>query len=262
MSNRTGFTLFIALLGCVSVSCVLMTASPEETYFKARNDFIRQFENAADYDVEDSALAELEDKLKIIVGPVNIEGFPKQGKINLITLHKELGFGQVDGLRFESDHESLFVTTDSLLKKYLAEEPALPKELGSLSRTENFYRYVFSVDSHVTYYTEIPVKSVKEKTFAHAFLGITAQDIGPFIPTEIFVFVSNGNRIYMIYSPTTTEITEIPQCRNEWDKYYKKSEEQGFEAYYRCYGREAKNQQFFTLLQKQAQLIVDRLLKD
>jgi hypothetical protein len=39
-------------------------------------------------------------------------------------------------------------------------------------------------------------------------------------------------------------------------------EEQGFEAYQRCYDREAKNQQFFASLEKQAQSIVHRLLRN
>ena len=39
-------------------------------------------------------------------------------------------------------------------------------------------------------------------------------------------------------------------------------EEQGFEPYHRCYGREAKNQKFFASLKKQAQSVVDRLLRN
>jgi hypothetical protein len=39
-------------------------------------------------------------------------------------------------------------------------------------------------------------------------------------------------------------------------------EQQGFEAYQRCYEREAKNQKFFAPLEKQAQSIVDRLLRN
>jgi hypothetical protein len=172
------------------------------------------------------------------------------------------------------------------LKKYLAGQPELPKDLAELSRTGEFYVRAITAESAVTYFAEIPVKSANGKSYVHAFLGLTAQDIGPFIPKDIFVFVTNGNRILAVQSPAATEITEIPKCRNEWERFAKKNsdamevyrssgsnnqkasdesvqyEEQGFEAYHRCYDREAKNQKFFASLKKQAQSIVDRLLRN
>src|SRR5437867_1943553 len=216
----------------------LVAASLEEKYFETRDNFIRQFEKsiAPDWmtamkkdehalDEQDKrALAELEKQLKAIVGPVNVEGFPKQGKINLETLQNgDLGFGQVDGLRFSSKQEYLFVTTDNILKKYLAGQPKLPKDLAELSKTGEFYLRAITAESAVTYFAEIPVKSANGKSYVRAFLGLTAQDIGPFIPKDIFVFVMKGNRILAVQSPAATEITEIPQCRNEWERFAKKS---------------------------------------
>jgi len=271
----------------------LVAASLEEKYFETRDNFIRQFEKSIDPDwmtamkKDEHALAELEKQLKAIVGPVNVEGFPKEGKINLLTLEKDYGFGQIDGLRFSSEQEELFVTTDNILKKYLAGQPELPKDLAELSKTGEFYVRAITAEAAVTYFAEIPVKSANGKSYVHAFLGLTAQDIGPFIPKDIFVFVTKGNRILAVQSPAATEITEIPQCRNEWEKFAKKKadanelyrssglnnekafdegvqqyEQQGFEAYHRCYDREAKNQKFFASLKKQAQSIVDRLLRN
>src|SRR6266542_3211053 len=277
-----GALILLALFSCLSAPMTLVAASLEEKYFEARDNFIREFEKASGpidvlaeqdqhaLDEQDKrALAELEKQLKSIVGPVNVEGFPKEGKINLETLQKgDLGFGQVDGLRFSSEQEYLFVTTDNILKKYLAGQPNLPK------------------DSAVTYFAEIPVKSTNEKSYVCAFLGLIAQDIGPFIPKAIFVLVTNGNRILAVQSPAAAEITEIPQCRNEWEKFAKKKadahqvyessglknekaldegvqyEQHGFQAYQRCYEREAKNQKFFAPLEKQAQSLVDRLLRN
>src|SRR6266545_5713199 len=279
----------------------LVAASPEEKYFETRDNFIREFEKAAStptdslaeqdqhaLDEQDKrALAELEKQLKPIVGAVNVEGFPKEGKINLETLQNgDLGFGQVDGLRFSAKQEYLVVTTDNILKKYLAEQPELPKDLAELSRTAEFYTCAFTSGAAVTYFAEIPVKSPNGKSDVRAFLGLTAQDIGPFIPKGVFVFVTKGNRILAVQSPAAAEITEIPQCRNEWEKFAKKKadahqvyessglknekaldegvqyEQQGFEAYQRCYEREAKNQKFFAPLEKQAQSLVDRLLRN
>ena len=273
MNTRTSL-LVLALSSCWSAPMILVAASPEEKYFETRDNFIRQFEKASvPTDVLDEkdrhALAELERQLKPIIGPVNVEGFPKEGKINLLTLENDYGFGQVDGLRFSAKQEELFVTTDNILKKYLAGQPELPKDLAQLSRTGEFYVRAITAEAAVTYYAEIPVKSANGKSYVHAFLGLTAQDIGPFIPKDIFVFVTNGNRILAVQSPVATEITEIPQCRNEWERFPKKSssdeslqyEEQAFEVYHRCYEREAKNQKFFASIEKQAQSIVDRLLK-
>jgi len=283
--------LVVALFSCLPAPMTLVAASLEEKYFETRDNFIRQFEKASvPIDVLDEkdrhALAELEKQLKPIIGPVNVEGFPKEGKINLLTLEDDYGFGQVDGLSFSAKQEELFVTTDTILKKYLAGQPELPKDLAELSKTGEFYVRAITAEAAVTYFAEIPVKSANGKSYVHAFLGLTAQDIGPFIPKDIFVFVTNGNRILAVQSPAATEITEIPQCRNEWESFAKKKsdamevyrssdsknqkasdesveyEEQGFEAYHRCYEREAKNQKFFASLKKQAQSIVDRLLRN
>ena len=300
MNTRTSL-LVLALFSCLSAPMTLVAASPEEKYFETRDNFIREFEKASTpldslaeqdqhaLDEKDRhALAELEKQLKAIVGPVNVEGFPKEGKINLETLQNgDLGFGQVDGLRFTANQEYLFVTTDNILKKYLAEQPELPKDLAELSRTAEFYSCAFTSGEAVTYFAEIPVKSPNGKSDVRAFLGLTAQDIGPFIPKDVFVFVTKGNRILAVQSPAAAEITEIPQCRNEWERFAKKKadanelyrssglnnekafdevvqqyEQQGFEAYHRCYDREAKNQKFFASLKKQAQSIVDRLLRN
>jgi len=297
--NRVTSLLVLALFSCWPAPMTLVAASPEEKYFETRDNFIREFEKASTpldslaeqdqhaLDEKDKhALAELEKQLKAIVGPVNVEGFPKEGKINLLTLQKDYGFGQVDGLSFSAKQEYLFVTTDNILKKYLAEQPKLPKDLAELSKTGEFYVRAITAEAAVTYFAEIPVKSANGKSYVRAFLGLTAQDIGPFIPKDIFIFVTNGNRILAVQSPAATEITEIPQCRNEWERFAKKKadanelyrssglndqkafdesvqyEQQGFEAYQRCYEREAKNQKFFASLKKQAQSIVDRLLRN
>jgi hypothetical protein len=297
--NTKTSLLVLALFSCLSAPMTLVGASPEEKYFETRDNFIREFEKASTpldslaeqdqhaLDEKDRhALAELEKQLKAIVGPVNVEGFPKNGKINLLTLQKDYGFGQVDGLSFSARQEYLFVTTDNILKKYLAEQPELPKDLAELSKTGEFYVRAITAEAAVTYFAEIPVKSANGKSYVRAFLGLTAQDIGPFIPKDIFVFVTNGNRILAVQSPAATEITEIPQCRNEWERFAKKKadanelyrssgfknqkasdesvqyEEQGFEAYQRCYDREANNQKFFASIKQQAQAIVDRLLRN
>jgi hypothetical protein len=275
----------IVILTLISVSTSAV-ATPEEAYFKARDRYIREFEKTPNPSKDGPALEKLEIRLREIFTPMTFEGFPGRGKINLLTLHKELGFGQVDGLRFDSGQQSILVTTHTLLAKYLDEHASFPKNIRALSKAPDFYRLAFSSDAAVTYFAEIAVESPKDQTFAHAFLGVTAQDIGPFVPSEIFVFVEKGSQIRLAYFPAAQQITDIPQCRSEWEKFEKKSsdalktyrssnlqnekafadsqryEEQGFEAYRRCFGNEAKRQSFFAPLTKQTQSIVNLLLKN
>jgi hypothetical protein len=96
-------------------------ASPQDKYIETRDEFIRQFSTASSpQDNSDKkALSKLEKELQLIIGPVDVAHFPKRGKINLETLQQDAGFGQVDGLRFNSEHELLFVTTTGLLNAYL-----------------------------------------------------------------------------------------------------------------------------------------------
>ena len=58
----------------------------------------------------------------------------------------------------------------------------LPKDLAELSKTGEFYVRAITAEAAVTYFAEIPVKSANGKSYVHAFLGLTAQDIGPVIP--------------------------------------------------------------------------------
>ncbi|MBN2397594.1 MAG: hypothetical protein JXI32_04375 [Deltaproteobacteria bacterium] len=296
MNIKPALVLFLSLVCLLIASAaepagnVSAAASPaaslEERYIASRDGFIRQFAQATDPVADRPALAELERQMRAVVGPVTIEGFPGQGRINLLTLRPEPGFAQVDGLRFDSDGEALVVTTEVLLNRYLAERPELPKTVSELSKTGDFYRRVFHADAGVVCYTDVPVRSGEDGSFAHAALGVSAQDIGPFIPDEIFVFVTRGNRVLLVSAPAAVAITEIPECRSEWDRFAKKRDEalhiyrssqledrkafenslrygeQGFEAYRRCYEREAQNRPFFPSLKRQAQSIVDRLQRD
>lgn len=283
MRTKTVSSVLILILIVASSCSALQTTSLEEKYFETRDHFIRQFERDTIPIDDRPALAELEKQIRPIVGPVKIAGFPKQGKLNLLTLKNEPGFAQVDGLRFDNGRETLFVTTVSLLKKYLAEYPELAQDVSRISKTGDFYRRVFHADAGVICFAEVPVIRRKGQSFVHAVLGVSAQDIVSVIPNEIFVFVSIGNRILLVNAPVAAEITDIPQCLSQWEKFNQKSakayelykstqlknkkalaeyhlyREQGFEAYVRCFEEEANKQPFFPSLKNEAQAIVDRL---
>lgn len=138
------------------------------------------------------------------------------------TLHNELGFGKLDGLRFDAERETVVVTTARLLDEYLRVRK-LPNSLGELSKTGKFYFGVFDGGAAVTHYAELPVKVANSETFAYAFLGLVAQDIGPYVPTTVFAFVKNGSRITIASAPPQQEINQIPACQQEWEGFESKA---------------------------------------
>lgn len=179
------------------------------------------------------------------------------------TLYQgEIGFDNLDGLRFDSEKECLVVTTEELLKNYLMRHPEFPKNKNKLSINGYFHTWVCSQGAVVVHYTDLPVKSVKDQSLARAFLGIYTQEPSvPGIPTHLFVFVTRGNRIFLVSAAIQVKINEIPQCLKEWQQEGKgEYTDEAANVYYRCFKREAPKESFFPLLTQQAQSIVDRLL--
>jgi len=294
--NTKASLLVLALFSCLSAPMALVAASLEEKYFESRDNFIRQFSTASSPEANsyekvlpklEKALSKLEKQLKLIIGPVDVAHFPKRGKINLETLEKDDGgFGQVDGLRFDSKHEQLFVTTAGLLNSYLQQHKELPTELGKLARAEEFYSLALYWDEAVTHFAEVPVRTTNDKSFAYAFLGLWAQEIGPFPPKNLFVFFANGDRVFVVSTEVQSNIDQIAECKDVWDGFKKKSdaafaayqaselkdqkatdddmqknEEDGFRAYCRCFEQRVKMEPCFKQLTKQAQTLVDNLQK-
>lgn len=260
-------------------------AAIEATYIKTRDDFRHGFETSTySNDEDERALEVLKKQMKEVIGPVSIDGFPQESALNLGTLVvNEIAGDNVDGLVFYSPaNETLFVTTDGLLNSYVAAHPRLPKLLRDLSRSESLYTFSIGGDAAVTNFADIPVTAGKGQDLAYAFLGLTAQDIGPFVPEEIYVFVSSRKRVFLVSAPVRAKVG-IAACKRVWDTYGKKSEKaltayrdsdlkdedafnehlreenKGFAAYTECYKEKTRNQPFFSALLKQAQSIVDRL---
>lgn len=278
------YVLFLVLLLQVLVIDAV-AGSTEDVYLEMRDRFIHQFVEKTkelNYEEHDHALKVLEEQLRVIVGPIKVAGFAERGAINLQTLERgDGGFNQVDGLMFSSEREQLFVTTGGLLKDYLNRNKGLPEDFNQLSRSEEFYSRVFDWDSAFTRFAEIPIKNTRGFSITRAFLTLNAQDIGPFIPETVIVFVAKGNRVLLFKSEVQT--IQIPACKDQWDRFERKSSEalaryhssgrtdriawddhlrfesEGFEAYRRCYERKIKSEKAFSRLTDQVQSIVDRL---
>ena len=275
--------VFIAIISLLTVSLPVMATPLEERYVESRDRFTAQFKKSTAAGDEGPALAELERQMRAIIGPADIEGFPKQGTINLPTLRTDPDLDQIDGLRFDAKGESLVITTKSLLAHYLTHHPSLPRTMGELAKDGDFYRHVFHADAGVTPSVEIPVTGPGHLSLVHAFLGVSSQDIGPLIPRELFVLHARGNRIFIVTAPATAAVPPIPRCGDEWEQHDRKSatayetyrtsgltdkksfddylryREEGFQAFHRCFAEEAPKRPFFEVLTQQAQSIVDRL---
>src|SRR5579871_1313967 len=194
--NIRSLPVIVVLFSVLMISMPVSAATPEEIYFETRDNFIRQLAKA-DTPVDDRpAIMELEQQMKAIIGPINIEGFPTEGKINFQALVDDVGFVGVDGLTLTSKQEHLFVTTDKILMRYLEGAQHLPRDLAELSKAVEFYNHVFALGGAVTYYAELPVQRTKATSYVRAFIGVAAQDIGPIVPREIFIFLSKGNRVF------------------------------------------------------------------
>jgi hypothetical protein len=178
------------------------------------------------------------------------------------------------------------VTTAGLLNAYLQQHKELPTELGKLAKAEEFYGLALYWDEAVTHFAEVPVRTTNDKSLAYAFLGLWAQEIGPFPPKNLFVFFANGDRVFVVSTEVQSNIDQIAECKDVWDGFKKKSdaasaayqaselkdqkatdddmqknEEDGFRAYCRCFEQRAKMEPFFKQLTKQAQTLVDNLQK-
>jgi hypothetical protein len=118
----------IALILLVPLAA--QAASPEESYFAARDGYIQKFKSAGtsgkidDRTLNDEkrARGDLEQQLRRIVGPFNPQGFSGLGKSNLASLFEgDEDFGLLDGLVFSSKNGKtrVLVTTSALTDNWL-----------------------------------------------------------------------------------------------------------------------------------------------
>jgi hypothetical protein len=271
--------------------------SPVESYLAARDGYIGQLKQPARRDGEDArereerALADLEPRLRQIIGPVELRGFLGPGKSNLDTLSADyLGFGMLDGLVFTARDDSarVLVTTEALLKAWLKAHrdwwPGLanvPQEIGAALRSEAFYTQAISPDAAVVHYAEIALPKAAGPAFA--MLAARTQDSGPRTPDEIIVAVARGGRVYVASAMAAATVAPLPACERIWQDYEKMSEaaqtayvasnlkddklsEQsnrlraaGDAAYRRCFGERARKEGFFAEITRQARELAERV---
>lgn len=287
-------TLLIALL--VAFPLAANAASPEDGYIAARDKYVAKFKSAGDMSdavakQEADARADLETKLRALLGRVSAEGVPPEGKSNLDTLTSgELGFGQLDALVHQTgeDGPRLLVTTPALAKRWLVAHKKWwgnndpPQELTAALKSDSFYTQALGSDAAASNFADIPVTKPANASFIVALLQARRQDIGLVVPSELVVSVVRPDRVF-VWSVTAQDVKAIPACdeifnaaQTKYDamveKYQsaEKKSDKEFEAASRvqeeadtamrkCYGARAKDQPFFANVVKQAQELVDKL---
>jgi hypothetical protein len=203
--------------------------SPEDAYLAARDRYIASFKTTASAKDEkavfarhDKAVRDLEQQLKLIVGPFSASGFPAEGKLNLVSLFPDdIGFGMLDGLVYGEveSAKSIVVTTDSLLDKWLLGHRKrrwkhyIPTSAAAAVKTEDFYAQSVNSDSTAANYGEIPVAAPPGAKFAHAMLSLIGN--GPLVPgtpDRIFVALEQGGRVFIVSEELATPVPPIPAC--------------------------------------------------
>jgi hypothetical protein len=267
-------------------------AASEEVYLKARDAAIAELTALSNRGVPERqitarhtrALAALDKQLKEVVGPTELKGFPARapqgaGKINLIGLIEGDGeFGLLDGIVHASRDRKSFVvvTTEGLLQSWLRGHKNwwpgrenVPEDIAAALRTDAFYTQAVSSGAAVGQFAEIPLTKPEGTSVAHAVLALRAQDVGPFMPDEVFVSVVRDGRVFIAGAPAAVAVKRIPDCQMIWDTARKKSqqadqdmlavEEQGYADYRRCYGERLPRTAEFAKLVTRANEIVAKL---
>ena len=288
-------TLLALLILAATPRHVASAASPEDSYLAARDAYVAEFKRHeptgdAGTAAHDRALADLETKLRQIIGPVAIKGLPGDGKIYVNTLLEgDEDFARLDGLYVATPDDSMtvVVTTPRLYDIWLRthkdfwKESPLPRDLRAALKRDDFYTQALSSGSAVVTYADIPVTAPAGADLAVAVLNVRTQDLIPAVPDEMIITVRRADRMFFI--TTKAKAGRIAACdkrhaqlakqaeaaaaayeksgrKNEaLEKKSTEAEKAVEEAYPSCFATQARGAGFFPALVKEAQQLIDAL---
>ena len=283
----------------MQVAVAAQAATPEESYVAARDAFIAKLNPPGDpvapsdavQKEEERARAELLRRLRGLIGPLNVRGFPGKGSYNVGGLFRgELEFGTLDGLSFTKKDVRLVVTTTGLTVRWIkspdglaTEGGAVPKDVRTALARDEFYTRATSSDAAVGNLGELPVAKPAGVDFVFAMLAARRQDPGPAPASDLLIGAIVPPRVYIVSAPIA-KIRMMPPCEklmkdaeakadrmletNEKSSDRKESvvdeaerlREQGDEAMRKCFGARVRSDPAFARLTKQAQEIVNALV--
>jgi hypothetical protein len=284
--------MILAALASRNASCA---ASAEDGYLAARDRYIKTFEKSGLNDdkaleAHGRALADLEARLRQVVGPNDIKGFGTASKGNLDTLASDdQGFGMLDALVYATadDTARVFVTTPGLLGRWLRghahwwDKNNVPQNVAAALKSESFYTQAISADAAVSTFGDIPVTRPADASTVVAMLTVGAQDIGSKAPDTLMIALVRPAKVFLVSAKIEPKIGPIAACEQAWQQFKKqaddamagyaktndqklfdkgtRAEEDWDRAYRQCFGARAPKEGFFPAVVKQAQALIDAL---
>ncbi|HTA27783.1 MAG TPA: hypothetical protein VK809_08340 [Bacteroidia bacterium] len=262
----------------------------EREYLEIRDRYIKYFQSDAINEIDDKiakqendSLIELEKRLHGILNGCRLNSIAKEGKINLETLFREMGFGMLDGLVATKDSMRIFCTSRNLFFDYFKKEKIPPLDNLTTENLEDLFNSAYSIDAHITNFSSSKI-SANNNFQAYSMVGGFGQDVGPFLPDYIFVFLADNHFIYMAEKPLKEPVEQIPECKAIWDsinlesqkaieKYdasqlkdtasfnqYEYLDELAFDEYCGCFQRELKKEIQFEAIQKELETMVKYIM--
>jgi len=295
-----------------AVPCVVLmlsnaraaSPSPEDRYIAARDAAIAKItkmynDQKADeaFKAAESMRADLLAKLAPIVAETSRKGFAKP-MINLDALSEgDMGFGLLDGVRFDSElgdngekagqdgrdgkyvapKAHIIVTTQSLFERWLRAHKDwwgkkvknVPQQMAAALKDESFYTQAISTDAAVVKFSELPITKPASATFVFAMLSARTQDSVPDAADEVFVTALANGKAYVAYGSIKPKVA-VPACLAIKADFNKKAEsssakaeslrQQGDDAYKRCFAQRAPQLPSFVEATKQAQALLAEAL--
>jgi hypothetical protein len=232
--------------------------SPEDRYIAARDAAIAKItkmyhDKKVDdaFEAAESIRADLLAKLAPIVAETGRKGFGP-AKLNLDALSEgDMGFGLLDGLRFDSElgdngekagqngrdgkyvqpKSHIIITTQSLFERWLRAHKDwwgkkiknVPQQIRAALKDESFYTQAISTDAAVVNFNELPIAKPATATFAFAMLAARTQDAIPDAADEVFVSVLANGKVYVAYGSIKPKV-QVPACSAIRADYNKKAE--------------------------------------
>jgi hypothetical protein len=291
--------IFLAAI-CVCAAPATLRADPlEADYLKARDAYVARFDpgdKQVDADKIDKlqkpALADLQARLRKIIGRLRIKGATGEGTINMDTLLKgDMGYGALDALAYKIDggRAQVVATTSGLVANWLDAHKAwwdkgeanVPPEAHAALRFDGFYTQALVGDAAITKFADLPVATPTGADFAVAMLDRRQQADFSGAPDEIIVALMREGRLTIVTEPAQPKLAPIAACEKVWKDYEDKANAQmegapasaskdeaagndsettradGDRAFRACYGEKVKALAAYPKLLAQAQRLLD-----
>jgi hypothetical protein len=261
MLRITGKTQLIRPIRIPLVVLLVLNASCSgnrdaiEQYRTARDNYRRALiaREARHEDVQAadrSAIADLERRLRPIIGEFRAPYVSGNGRINLETLLPgDLASGVADGMLYTSRDSTtrVLVSADSLLDYWATPPGSSPTDSSVRAALSNpgVLNQVFPIDAAVNKYRDIPVPT-SHKGFATALLVKRAQDDCNCEPDEVFVSAIRGHRVFIVDAPARDTLERPAVCVAAVSDV----------AFRRCYGEHlTENPRFHRIVEQVAEIL-------